>query len=340
MSVPLRTFAKTSDKISAVGYGAMSLAAFYGNVSSQEECNKVFDKLVELGVNFWDTSDIYSTRKSLGENEEQIGSWFKSSGNRDKVFLCTKWGFTLSPTGERGQKGDEVYVQGACADSLKRLQTDRIDLYYHHRPSTKPEEIASAARGMKKLKDEGKIRYVGVSEYNLAQLKEFNEICHIDAYQIEISLATPEPLFNGLVDWCINNGTEIVPYSPMSRGLLSGAYKKREELFNGQDDFRAHNARFTEEAWEHNQKLVHSCQEIASKHSASVGQIAIAWLLAQSDMIVPIPGSTKVANIEENVKAANVKLDKTDLEELNKLVKEFKVLGERYPEAYKATLAF
>ncbi|PWN95988.1 Aldo/keto reductase [Tilletiopsis washingtonensis] len=335
-SYPQRPFGKTGAKVSAIGYGAMGLSAFYGKPKSQQECDVVFDRLVQLGINFWDTSDIYTSTSKLGENEERIGTWFASSGKRDSVFLCTKWAFTLGEDGSRGQRGDAEYAQQACDASLKRLQTDRIDLYYHHRPMKG--QISDSARGMKACQDAGKIRFVGVSEYSLEQLKEFNEICHIDAYQIEISPWTPQPLTNGLVEWCVANGTAIVPYSPLGRGFLTGKFSSPKDFEEG--DFRGQNARFAEDAFEHNLKLVDSIKSIASKKGATPGQISLAWLLAKEPTIIPIPGSTKVANIEENAKAAEIKLSAEEVASIDKLVHEFKCVGERYPEAFKGSLAF
>ncbi|PWN46029.1 Aldo/keto reductase [Ceraceosorus guamensis] len=336
---PTRPFSNTGERVSTIGYGAMGLAAFYGKPKSQSECDAVFERLLQLGVTFWDTSDIYTSRPSLGQGEEQLGSWFKSAGKRDQVFLATKWGFALDGQGNRSQHGEYDYAISACEASLKRLNTDKIDLYYHHRPA--PGQIEDSARAMRDLKQRGSIRYVGVSEYNLDQLKQFNDIVHIDAFQIELSPWTPQPLFNGLVDWCTANKTQIVPYSPLGRGFLTGKYQKPSDLFS-EGDFRSANARYTEEAFAHNMKLVDQIRAIAAQKGANVtpGQISLAWLLAHGDNITPIPGSTQIANIEENANAAAIQLTRDEVASIDKLVQEFKTLGERYPASYQATLAF
>jgi aryl-alcohol dehydrogenase-like predicted oxidoreductase len=183
MTGPTRKIGSAS--VPAIGYGAMGLAAFYGTPKSQKECDEVFSHLIKNGCTHWDTSDIYSSGDfgGLGENETQIGKFFAANkGAREKVFLASKHIFTISPKGERGmQAGSAEYAKEACNNSLKRLGTDHLDLFYLHRPS---EPIEESIKGMKELKDEGKIRAIGVSEYNVEQLERANKVAHIDALQI------------------------------------------------------------------------------------------------------------------------------------------------------------
>lgn len=325
---PLRKIGQTS--VPAIGFGAMGLAAFYGAPSSQEHCNTVFKHLIDSGVQHIDTSDIYSSAKfgRLGENEEQLGKFFAANpGARDKVFLATKHVFTIGPNGERGMKASREYSHEALNASLKRLQTDHVDLYYLHRPA---EPIEESIKGMKELQQEGKLKYIGVSEYNVEQLERAEKIAHIDALQIELSPWTPNILSNGILDWCKKNGTTVVAYSPLGRGLISGQIKMRADLEEG--DFRLSNPRFSEENFPKNLELVEELKKIASKKGDGVspGNIALAWCLAQSDNIVVIPGSTKVKNIEENVKSKDVHLSAEELKEIDGIIRSFKVSGDRY----------
>ena len=220
MSIPTREFGKTGEKVSSIGYGGMGLAAFYGEPAPQSTVDAILDKCLANGVTFWDTADMYSPVKSrrLGYNEEQFGAYFKSHPEaRSKVFLATKFVNRVKENGERFLDGSPEWCHQACNDSLRRLGVDQIDLYYAHR-SDPNVNVTETVRAMKELKDQGKIRYIGVSEYNLEQLEAANKVAHIDAIQIEISPLTPEALTNGILAWAEKNGTALlsspVVYSP------------------------------------------------------------------------------------------------------------------------------
>ncbi|MCO5612566.1 hypothetical protein L7F22_066834 [Adiantum nelumboides] len=313
----------------------MGLAAFYASKKAQNECNEIFNHLISKGCTHIDTADIYSSRPSNGEGEEQIGAFFASNpGAREKVFLATKHTFLITPNGMELKAGVE-YCAEALEASLKRLQTDHVDLYYCHRAV---EPVEEQAKGLKNAKDAGKTRYVGVSEYSVDQLERFEKICHIDALQIELSPWTPEVISNGVLDWCKKNGTALIAYSPVGRGFLTGAIKSPDDLAD--DDFRKNNERFQGDNFTKNLELVADIKKIADKKGATPAQIALAWVLAQGDNVHPIPGSTKIRNIDENLGASNVKLSKSDLDEINGVINSFKVAGDRYSGPMKDIVHF
>ncbi|KAK0526117.1 hypothetical protein OC834_004911 [Tilletia horrida] len=325
MSIPQRELGNTGVKLPAIGYGAMGLAAFYGSPKTQDVADACFAEVIKQGVQMIDSSDIYTdfTSGKLGLNEEQIGSFLKRNpGAREKLFIATKFGFTP----DFSLHGDREYVLQACQASLDRLGIDQIDLYYHHRPS--PTDVAETAAALKELKESGKIKYIGVSEYTLEQLKRANEVVHIDAYQIEFSPFTPEILENGLADWCEKNGTAIIAYSPLGRGMLAKSVTKIEDLEEG--DFRKDNERWTGENFKKNLELVDTLEEIGKKKGYTSGQVAIAWVLSKSKNIIPIPGSTRPERIAENVAGAKIQLTEEELKEINQIIASFKTSGARY----------
>lgn len=240
----------------------------------------------------------------------------------------------LEPGVIRTQEQDAIE---ACEASLKRLQTDHIDLYYCHRPD-RNKGVDSTAKGLKALKDSGKIRYTGVSEFNLDEMKQVNSIVHLDAVQIEVSPWAPEFLYNGMYDWCKENGTALVPYSPLGRGALAGKFTKHEDIPEG--DWRRQNERFSEENLKKNLAIVDDIKKIANLHKATPGQVTLAWLMAQGDHVFPIPGTTNLERLKENAGSLNLKLTSEDLEEMTALVKQFKAAGARYPEAMSKNLGY
>lgn len=339
-TIPKREFAKTGEQVGSIGFGAMGLAAFYGEPVSQSQVDAVLSRCLTDGVNFWDTSDIYSPLKlnKLGYNENQIGTFFKNNpGSREKVFLCTKFIIKINEKGERTMDGSKEWCHQACNDSLQRLGVDKIDLYYAHRADPNVDVTVTAA-ALKELKDQGKIRYVGVSEYNLQQLEAANKIVHIDALQIELSPWTPEVLSNGILDWCVKNNTALVAYSPLGRGFLTGQYKSVEDFDEG--NFRRFNPRFTGENFNKNLELVKDIQKIAEKKNATPGQIALAWVLSKSPAIIPIPGTTKEKNLIDNNKAAHIQLSKEEIAEIDGVINSFKVSGDRYDPQFMKNVAF
>ncbi|KAK0522806.1 hypothetical protein OC842_006356 [Tilletia horrida] len=325
MSIPQREFGNTGLTLPAIGYGAMGLAAIYGPHKTQEVADACFAELLKQGVQMVDTSDSYTdfSMGKLGTGEEQIASFLKRNpGARERFFIATKFGFTL----DFSVRGDRDYVLQACQASLDRLGIDQIDLYYHHRPS--PTDVAETAAALKELKESGKIKYIGVSEYTLEQLKRANEVVHIDAYQIEFSPFTPEILENGLADWCEKNGTAIVAYSPLGRGMLARSVSKPEDLHD--HDFRKSTERWTAENFKKNLELVDTLEQFGKKKGYTSGQIALAWVLSKGKTIIPIPGSTRPERIAENVASAKIQLTGEELEKINQIIASFKTSGARY----------
>ncbi|UZJ51590.1 hypothetical protein CBS101457_000910 [Exobasidium rhododendri] len=337
---PIPTRKIGNNEIAQVGYGAMGLAAFYGKPATQEVVNEILSECLEQGVNMIDTADIYSPLESkrLGYNEEQIGQFFKDvPGSREKVFLATKFVNYWTPEGTMGQKGDRAYCLSACEASLKRLGVDSIDLYYAHRnaPGT---DVTETVGAMKELKEAGKIKYIGVSEYNIDQLTRANKVVHIDAVQIEFSPWTPEIITNGILKWCEENGTDVVAYSPLGRGFITGAYKSIDDLEEG--DFRRHNPRFQGENFKKNLVLVDDIKKIADKKGVTAGQISLAWVLSKGKTIIPIPGTKKLKNLKENIDAAKITLSAEEIKEIDDIINSFKISGTRYAEAQLGNVAF
>lgn len=274
----------------------------------------------------------------LGYNEEQIGKFFQSHpGARDKTFLATKFVNSWSPDGKLVQRGDHDYAIQACNDSLKRLGVNHIDLYYAHRAAPNA-DVTETVGAMKELKDAGKIRYIGVSEYNLDQLERANNVAHIDAVQVEMSPWTPEILSNGILEWCEKNGTALVAYSPLGRGFLTGQYKSLDDF--EANDFRRHNPRFTGENFAKNLQLVDQLRSIAENKKATAGQIALAWCLSKSPIIIPIPGTKNLKYLKENISSTELNLTKNEIDEIDSIINAFKVSGTRYAEAMSHALAF
>lgn len=274
----------------------------------------------------------------LGYNEEQIGKFFQSHpGAREKTFLATKFVNSWSPDGKLVQRGDHDYAIQACNDSLKRLGVNHIDLYYAHRAAPNA-DVTETVGAMKELKDAGKIRYIGVSEYNLDQLERANNVAHIDAVQVEMSPWTPEILSNGILEWCEKNGTALVAYSPLGRGFLTGQYKSLDDF--EANDFRRHNPRFTGENFARNLQLVDQLRSIAENKKATAGQIALAWCLSKSPIIIPIPGTKNLKYLKENISSTELNLTKNEIDEIDSIINAFKVSGTRYAEAMSHALAF
>lgn len=340
MPIPTREFGNTGEQVGSIGYGAMGLAAFYGEPAPQSTVDAILDQCLTDGANFWDTADMYSPMGSgkLGYNEEQIGRYFKSHPDaRKKVFLATKFVNRYGADGSFTMDASPEWCHQACSDSLKRLGVDQLDLYYAHRPDPKV-DVTKTVGALKELKDQGKIRYIGVSEYNLEQLEAANKVAHIDAIQIEISPWTPEVLTNGILDWAVKNKTAVVAYSPLGRGFLTGQYKSPEDFEQG--DYRRNNPRFEGENFQKNLELVEDIKKIADKKGATPGQIALAWVLQKHPLIIPIPGTKKTKYLEENNKAAEIKLNEEEMKEIDGVINSFKVSGTRYAEPMMKFTAF
>jgi aryl-alcohol dehydrogenase-like predicted oxidoreductase len=282
----------------------MGMSEFYGAFDETESINTLH-KALDLGVNFFDTADMYAS----GANEKLIGLAFK--GKWDKVVLATKFGVMRGPNGEwLGLNGQPEYIQKACEQSLLNLGTDTIDLYYMHRQDPKV-EIEVIVGAMADLVKEGKVKYLGLSEVNAETIRRAHKIHPISAIQSEYSLWSREPEAE-VFDVCKELGITFVSYSPLGRGFLTGAIKSRADFEPG--DFRLNNPRFTDDAIKENIKFVEVIDELAKAKGVTKAQIALAWILSQNEEITAIPGTRKIHRLEENLGAYDVALTQADME--------------------------
>src|SRR4051812_21618935 len=306
-----------------LGLGCMGMSEFYGP-SSEKDSIATIDRALELGINMLDTADMYGPFK----NEELIGRAIK--GKRDRVIIATKFGNVRDakdPT-KRSVNGRPEYVREACEGSLKRLGIETIDLCYQHRvdPNTPIEDTVGA---MADLVRAGKVRYLGLSEASVATIRRAHKVHPISAVQTEYSLWTRDPE-DGLLDSLRMLGIGFVAYSPLGRGFLTGQIKRVEDL--AADDFRRQNPRFQGANFRQNLELVAKVEEIAKEHKCTPAQLAVAWVLAQGDDIVPIPGTRHPKRVEENAGALNVVLSENDLRRINLAAPKGAAAGERYAE--------
>lgn len=289
--------------VNRIGLGCMGMSEFYGSFDEIESINTLH-KAIDLGVNFFDTADMYGS----GANEKLIGKAFK--GRWNDVVLATKFAVMRGPNGEwLGLNGQPEYIKKACEQSLSNLGTEAIDLYYMHRQDPKV-EIEVIVGAMSELVKEGKIKAIGLSEVNAETLRRAHKIHPITALQTEYSLWSREPE-EELFDVCKELGITFVAYSPLGRGFLTGAIKSRADFEAG--DFRLNNPRFTDAAIAENLKFVDIIDQLAKEKNATKAQIALAWILSQNDDIAAIPGTRKIPRLEENLGAFNVALKPADL---------------------------
>jgi len=326
-----RKLGSQGPQVTALGFGTMGLSAFYGKPQPDEERFAVLDRAYELGQTFWDTANVY------GDSEELIGKWFKKTGKRDEIFLATKFANIISPGGERRIDSTPEYCKQACEESLRRLGVDCIDLYYCHRVDRRT-PIEKTVEAMVDLKKAGKIKYIGLSEISSTTLRRACAVHHIDAVQIEYSpfcIDIESPAI-GLLQTCRELGVATIAYSPLGRGFVTGQYKSRLDFEEG--DFRRRAPRFSDENFPKNLKLVEGLVELAKKKSCTAGQLTLAWLLAQGEDIIPIPGTKKIKYLEENLGALEIKLTPEENQEMRKMIESAEVHGTRYPEDFMFTL--
>ena len=313
-------------RASEIGLGVMGMSEFSGT-PDVAECLAPLERAVELGVGFWDTADAYGS----GHNERLIGEFVRERGVRDRLVIATKFGFVRGDDGRAiGISGSPEYVKSACEASLGRLGIEQIDLYYQHRvdPQVPIEETVGA---MAELVSAGKVRTLGLSEVSAESLRRAHGVHPISAVQTEYSLWSRDPEKpGGILDTCRELGVGFVPYSPLGRGFLTGQITKLEDL--GADDFRLTTPRFEAENFDKNLALVDLVKQIASQKGCSPGQLALAWLLARGDFVVPIPGTKRRKYLEDNAGAAGVKLDASDLVRIDQLIPRGAAAGERYSE--------
>jgi len=315
-----RRLGRDGPEVSAIGLGCMGMSEFYGSGSEQESIATIHHAL-DRGVNFLDTADMYG----VGRNEELVGRAIK--GRRDEVFLATKFGNVRGPGGEfLGVKGDPDYVRSACEASLKRLGVEVIDLYYQHRvdPNVPIEDTVGA---MARLKEEGKIRFLGLSEAAPRTIRRAAAVHKIAAVQTELSLWSRDAEAE-VIPTVRELGIGYVAYSPLGRGFLSGRFKSPDDF--PEDDFRKFHPRFTGENFEKNLELVREVETMAKEKGCTTAQLALAWVLAQGEDIVPIPGTKHVRYLDENIGALDVKLTGDDLKRLDEILPPGAAAGERY----------
>lgn len=322
MTLPTRFLGRSGLTVPAIGLGCMGMSEFYAG-RDESESVATLHRALDLGVTFLDTADMYGPHT----NEQLVGRAI--AGRRDEVVLATKFGVVRDPAdpSRRGIDGRPEYVRAACDASLARLGVDHIDLYYQHRVDTTL-PIEDTVGAMAELVAAGKVRHIGLSEAAAETIRRANAVYPISALQSEWSLWSRD-IEDEIVPTCRELGIGIVAYSPLGRGFLTGAIRSPADL--DPDDFRHSQPRFQGAAFAKNLELVDAVRELAERRGASPGQVALAWVLARGEDVVPIPGTKRRRYLEENVAAVDVRLDHADLAELDGLGSTVPV-GDRYPD--------
>ncbi len=318
----VRMLGSTGLEVGAVGLGCMGMSWVYAERRQDERASEaVIRGAVALGATLLDTADLYGPFT----NEELVGRAI--AGMRDDVVLATKGGLVAGDSAAGpvsiSRDGSPAHLRAACERSLRRLGVDAVDLYYLHRtdPAVPLSESWSA---LAQLRAEGKIRHLGLSEVTVEELDVANAIAPVAAVQSELSLWTRDPLA-AVLPWCVEHDVAFIPFAPLGRGFLAGRFGADRRP--GADDFRSGLPRFQPEALDHNQRIAEAVANVAERHAATPAQIALAWVMAQAEIVVPIPGSTKLAHVASNLAAAGVQLDDADAEELDAMPQP---VGNRY----------
>ena len=317
-----RDLGTTGEKLSAIGLGCMGMSHGYGTFEDESQSIATLNLSIDLGINFWDTADMYAN----GKNEELVAKVLAS--NREKIFIATKFGFRQKEDGSGTYlDGSRAYLKKAVEKSLKRLQIDTIDLYYAHRvdPNVPVEDMVGA---MAQLVKEGKVRYLGLSEASAASLRKANAVHPIAALQSEYSLLTRD-VEPEILPVCRELGITLVPFSPLSRGLMTNTLNVDDLDGN---DFRKTLPRFTDTYKDNNRQLAAAFAALAEKNNYTPAQLALAWVLAQGGDIIPIPGTKKTKYLRENAAAADIHLSESDLKDIQDVIDKYPDTGMRYGE--------
>jgi aryl-alcohol dehydrogenase-like predicted oxidoreductase len=318
-------------EVSAIGLGCMGMSHAYGEIKDSKEMTVLLQKAVDLGVTFFDTAEVYGPFI----NEELLGDAL--SGLRDKVVIATKFGFKIGADGKINWSDDGVdsrpeNIRKVCEASLKRLKTDVIDLFYQHRVDKKV-PIEDVAGTVSELIKEGKVKHFGLSEAGVETIRSAHKVQKVTALQSEYSLwhRKPEAEILPLLE---ELGIGFVPFSPLGRGFLTGKIKSRSDL--GENDFRSGQPRFSDDAIAANYELVKIIEEIGAQKGVTAAQIALAWLLSKKSWIVPIPGTTKLHRLQENIGATEIELNHNEILKIENAAESIKIIGERYTPEVEA----